>query len=160
MRFNAPEEPEENKIKKKWKMGEKIKNFLFSKKILIVILFLALAAASPFAADKIKGKFFGGNAAGGGDVSGYDAVFLDNGQVYFGKMISKSDSEIVLSNVYYLQANDGGATTPSGRFTLIKLGQELHGPTDEMMINMQHVVFYEKLRKDSKVVESIKQNKN
>jgi hypothetical protein len=38
---------------------------------------------------------------------------------------------------------------------LVKLGNELHGPTDELYINPNQVVFYEFLRDDSKVVESI-----
>ena len=91
---------------------------------------------------------------------GYYAVFLDNNQVYFGNMVSKSKEELILTNVYYLQVSAGASEAvpqlSDPRFTLIKLGQELHGPTDELMINREHVVFYEKLREDSKVVESIK----
>ncbi len=81
------------------------------------------------------------------------AVFLDNNQVYFGKIVSQSEHELVLKNVYYLAAN---SATTADHFKLVKLGDELHGPTDNMMVNMSHVVFYEKLRPDSKVVESIK----
>jgi len=93
-------------------------------------------------------------------VSEYYAVFLDNDQVYFGKMISKSKEEMTLSNVYYLQANTAtNAELNDQRFTLIKLGQELHGPTEEMKINVEHVVFYEQLREDSKVVGSIRDQK-
>jgi hypothetical protein len=91
----------------------------------------------------------------------YYAVFLDNDQVYFGKIVSKSNEEITLTSVYYIQAASASPSPKSSdpnnqRFTLIKLGTELHDPTEEMMINMEHVVFYEKLRENSKVVESIK----
>jgi len=95
----------------------------------------------------------------------YSAVFLTNGQVYFGKMTKNSDSEIVLNNVYYIQLSDGmtkeeaAAAINQTRFNLIKLGNELHGPTDELFINRSQVVFYEYLRDDSKVVESIKNYK-
>jgi len=87
--------------------------------------------------------------------SEYFAVFLDNEQVYFGKMISKSREEMVLRGVYYLQANT--AANANQKFSLVKLGQELHGPTDEMTLNMEHVIFYEQLREDSEVVGSIRE---
>lgn len=94
----------------------------------------------------------------------YSAVFLSNGQVYFGKMIENNRSEIVLNNVYYIQLNDKGGqeastTLNQPSFNLVKLGNELHGPTDELFINRDQVVFYENLRDDSKVVESIKNYK-
>ena len=93
-----------------------------------------------------------GNMLRPAGASDYYAVFLDNNQTYFGKITSKSKDKMVLSGVYYLQAN----TDPNiERFNLIRLGQELHGPTSEMIINMNHVIFYEHLRDDSKLVQSI-----
>ena len=92
--------------------------------------------------------------------SSYYAVFLVNGQVYFGIPVSKNKDEFILTGVYYLQVS--GADTPltqqqsSGqKFALVKLGQELHGPTDQLVINLDNMLFYEQLRKDSKVVQSI-----
>lgn len=95
----------------------------------------------------------------------YSAVFLTNGQVYFGKMTENNKLEIVLNNVYYIQISEKATpenpanTLNQTSFNLIKLGNELHGPTDELFINRSQVVFYEKLRDDSKVVESIKNYK-
>lgn len=95
----------------------------------------------------------------------YSAVFISNGQVYFGKIVSKSDSELVLTNVYYLQLSDSsGAQSQQSqlsepKFTLIKLGNEIHGPTDELYVNTSQILFYENLRDDSKVVQSIKNYK-
>lgn len=97
----------------------------------------------------------------------YSAVFLSNGQVYFGKMVRHTGDEIILNDVYYLQVSQGNMeggintvqetlTEPS--FSLVKLGQELHGPTDELFINTYHVLFYETLRDDSNVVQSIEDN--
>lgn len=96
------------------------------------------------------------------NINAYTAVFLSNGQVYFGKIAENTENEIVLSNVYYLQVNNSGqiesGTSGSG-FNLIKMGNEIHGPTDKIFINKSQVVFYEYLREDSKVVESIKNYK-
>ncbi len=85
--------------------------------------------------------------------SDYYAFFLTNGQVYFGKLIKNTSEEMAIANVYYIQAKD--PTQGESTFKLIKLGNELHGPTDMMYINRAQVIFYEQLRKDSKVVESI-----
>jgi len=38
---------------------------------------------------------------------------------------------------------------------LIKLGKELHGPKDQMVLNRDHILFIEELSSDSKVVKSI-----
>lgn len=95
----------------------------------------------------------------------YAAVFLVNGQVYFGKFYKKSEDELVMKEVYYLQnANNGLSSSTSGElpktgFTLVKLGQELHGPEDFMYINKSQVLFYEYLRADSQLVQTIQNYK-
>ncbi len=93
----------------------------------------------------------------------YSAVFLSNGQVYFGKIKENNSKEIILDNVFYLQSNNqsavSGQSIQGSQFTLVKLGNELHGPTDELFINKQNVLFYEYLRSDSQVVQSIKNYK-
>lgn len=92
----------------------------------------------------------------------FSAVFLTNGQVYFGKIVKNNDLEIVLNNVFYIQINENTTkeeianNIKHAKFNLVKLGDEMHGPTDELFINRSQVVFYEYLRDDSKVVESIK----
>ncbi len=106
----------------------------------------------------------------GGSVQGvsddWQAVFLDNGQVYFGQIKSVSDRELVLTNIYYLQViNKPLQMTADGtedatqqtqqELTLVKLGNELHGPTDEMVINRDRVLLTEKLKADSPVVKGI-----
>jgi hypothetical protein len=97
--------------------------------------------------------------------SSYQAVFLDNGQVYFGKLSSRRSSELVLSDVYYLQFKDESSDfnqqvdSQNPDLTLIKLGNELHGPSDVMKINRDHVMFVEELAEGSKVVSAIKDHK-
>ncbi|HPN15423.1 MAG TPA: hypothetical protein PLF71_04940 [bacterium] len=90
---------------------------------------------------------------------GRQAVFLTNGQVYFGVVQSKDSGQIVLSDIYYLQsdraANNAANLESQQDIKLIKLGNELHGPEDRMEINRQHVLFIEDLKSDSKVVKAI-----
>lgn len=92
----------------------------------------------------------------------WQAVFLSNGQVYFGKASSLNDKIVTLKNIYYLQVTqalqaDGtqAATQQQGELSLVKLGNELHGPSDEMKINRDHILFIENLKNDGKVVKAI-----
>lgn len=100
----------------------------------------------------------------------YQAVFLTNGQVYFGKLSHRNGSYVQLTNIYYLQLRDPlqsqqngdqaqPATTTQNKqsdLTLVKLGKELHGPADIMQINRDQILFIEELTNDSKVVAAIK----
>jgi hypothetical protein len=92
--------------------------------------------------------------------SGYQAVFMSTGQVYFGHIERDSRDEIMLTNVYYFQNNDTivGKTKPPGDFTLVKLGNEVHEPENYMRINREHVLFIEQLKYGSAVVEAIEEN--
>ena len=124
------------------------------KPILFVLILVAVIVLGFYAKNLIsKGDNLDANA------SPYSAVFLTNGQVYFGRVVGKDNSEFVLSEVFYLQISGDAAaqaqlTEP--KFSLVKLGNELHGPTDKLYINTSQVLFYENLREDSKVVQSIK----
>jgi hypothetical protein len=97
------------------------------------------------------------------NVSDFSAVFLTNGQVYFGKVYSDANAEVDLREIYYLQVSqqdlqNGTKTatpTPSPDISLVKLGNELHGPNDRMRINRDQVLFIESLKNDSQVVKAI-----
>lgn len=91
---------------------------------------------------------------------GWQAVFLTNGQVYFGNVTSITPDTVVLEKIYYLQTSgplQAGGVPEAQDLALVKLGAELHGPTDAMRINRQHVLFIENLKTDSKVVKAIEQ---
>ncbi len=107
--------------------------------------------------------YFGGVSSVDTDqtvVSGqYQAVFVDNGQVYFGELSTDNEDFYVLTDVFYLQS--GGVTIDkTSNLALVKLGNEAHGPTDRMMINVEHILFIEDMKGDSKVVEAINQYKS
>lgn len=96
----------------------------------------------------------------------YQAVFLSNGQVYFGKLSDVNDTYVTLKNIYYLQVVQqqqqqlqGQQALQAGQspqVSLVKLGNELHGPVDVMRINRNQILFYEDLKQDSQVVTAIK----
>ena len=127
--------------------------------IVIIIILVALCALIAVKIqDKVNSQDTTSIVPGDANASDYYAVFLDNNQVYFGKISSMDKEELVLTDVFYLQADqntDLAGGNNNQNFALVKLGQELHGPTNEMYINMEHVVFYEQMKKDSTVVQSI-----
>lgn len=96
----------------------------------------------------------------GGTSSDYQAVFLSNNQVYFGKLSKSNDDYVLLTDIFYLQVGQPlQPSQPNPNVSLIKLGSELHGPIDQMKINRDHILFIENLRADSQVVQGIEKFK-
>ncbi len=82
----------------------------------------------------------------------WQAVFLENGQVYFGRMHDTGGDYVSLSNVYYLkEASD----LSQSNLNLVKLGGELHGPEDTINIRKESIAFWENMKDTSRVVQSI-----
>lgn len=113
-----------------------------------------------------KGTLPGGRKEGEKEKrSEWQAVFLTNGQVYFGKLSGESNRLVTLREVYYLQLaqapqpEEQKSQTPPPQISLVKLGQELHGPVDEMRINRDHILFIEDMKNSAKVVEAIERYK-
>lgn len=132
-----------------------------SKQITLALLYIVLAAVVVFAVVSTRG--FGLlNKTTSSNRSGWQAVFLSNGQVYFGHLKSQDDQFTTLTDIYYLQVEqqqnlqpDTSNNQQQPKLTLIKLGNELHGPQDQMQINRDHILFVEDMKADSKVVTAI-----
>lgn len=109
--------------------------------------------------------FTGGGALGAVKRNQYQAVFLTNGQVYFGKIKGISGDVVTLGDIYYLQQQsnvqnqDSETKTPQNQLSLAKLGNELHGPDDTMYIERSQVLFWENIKDESEVVKTIQQEK-
>ena len=99
------------------------------------------------------------------DTGGYQAVFLSNGQVYFGKLADLNNKYVTITDIYYLQVQSNGTNanlqgskddgSSDSQVSLAKLGSELHGPKDKMYIASDQMLFWENLKSDSKVVQAI-----
>lgn len=131
--------------------------------VVLAVVVIVLVVFGVLFRDKWMGK--GGAMTKSGD---YQAVFLTNGQVYFGKMSEGGKGYLKLNDIFYLQVNQpqiqGSQETQQQaqaqpQLQLVKLGNELHGPEDEMYINRDQVLFYEDMKADAKVVEAIKEYK-
>lgn len=128
----------------------------------VIVAIIALAA--------IAGWLWTRPGVGDGiDAGKYQAVFFTNGQVYFGKLQAFNDDYMKLTDIYYLQTQTAGASdaknpqktsNDQNDVQLIKLGDEIHGPEDEMLIAKDQMLFYENLKPGGKVAESIKKHKN
>ncbi len=119
----------------------------------IAILILAVTY-SIFTGDPVSQKKYV-------DGTKMQAVFLNGGQVYFGKIGTLNDRFMRVNDIYYLRVNqtvqpDGSAASGSNQdISLVKLGCELHGPQDSMVINQDQVIFWENLKDDGQVAKAV-----
>lgn len=108
-----------------------------------------------------------------GDLGGDDvkAVFLTDGQVYFGEIEAANKDFLLIKNPYYLTQNtvlqepleEGQEAQPRTSTSLTELGGEglqLHEPEKEMYVRWEMVKYIENLQDDSRVVELIEANEN
>jgi hypothetical protein len=88
----------------------------------------------------------------------YQAVFLSNGQVYFGRLHGYYGSKPFMTDVHYFQANSQTVTKDSisSNQLLVKLGDEVHAPEGKLILNKDAILFVENLSEKSKVTEAIK----
>lgn len=121
---------------------------LFSATIVVVGLIAFLVMGGPNSESKFVGK------------DDFQAVFLNNGQVYFGHVKDLNDKFVRIQNIYYLRQTqspqpDQNANNNSNNLSLVKLGCEVHAPTDEMLVNRDQVSFWENLKSDGQVAKAI-----
>jgi hypothetical protein len=87
------------------------------------------------------------------------AVFLQTGQVYFGKIDKINDKYIDMSGIYYLQTSSSSSTSTTSsdntNVSLVKLGCELHAPQDRMIITRDQVTFWENLQDSGQVAKAV-----
>ena len=127
---------------------------------LVVLLIITSIAATVWLANRLLTTAATGNAIKGKQ---YQALFLTNGQVYFGHLKHVDSSYVQLKDIYYLQVQQqvqpGQQQQNSNQqpnVSLAKLGSELHGPEDVMYVSRDQVLFWENLKSDGKVTQAIK----
>lgn len=92
----------------------------------------------------------------------YQAIFLNNGQVFFGKLKNTTGEYLVLENAYYTKKQDIPADATAeqkaaveNNVSLVKVGKEVYGPESTMSIRASQVLFWQNLKSDSKVATAI-----
>jgi hypothetical protein len=171
--FIDDEEQEETvkhkKKRTKKRKGPKIFLTIVFVVILALVILLVVSKVTDYNIFNLpKGDYVAKENVKAGD---WQAVFLSNGQVYFGKLKNVNSAYPVLEDIYYLQVQEvpiqpaepaGGqaGVQPAQQTTqqtiLVKFGTEIHKPMDKMFLNRDHILFYEDLAEDSDVINSIK----
>lgn len=97
------------------------------------------------------------------DGSKYQAVFLVDRSVYFGKLSSVDGDYVTLRDVYQVQSQGNVANpspSPQPQLTLSRLDQNnLTKPEQEMTIAKTSILFWENMQDDAEVVKKINELK-
>ncbi len=91
------------------------------------------------------------------------AIFLDNNQVYFAKVIKQDSFSLYLDDVYYIETQqqvvpateEGGEDQVINVPSIVKRGSELHKPQGYLKINRSKVISIEEIGQDSEVMKEI-----
>lgn len=85
----------------------------------------------------------------------FQAVLLDNGQVYYGKITGLGTEFPKMTDMYYV-VNTEDPKTKQVHHVLVKRGKELHAPT-EAFFEARHILMIEDVGPNSEVAALIKQ---
>jgi len=88
----------------------------------------------------------------------YQAVLLDDNQVFYGKLSPLDGVHLLLTDVYYVKTGTDPQTKET-KSVLVRRGKELHAP-DKMYLNERHIVLVEPVTQASQVAKLIEQSKN
>ena len=89
--------------------------------------------------------------------STYQAVVLDNGQVFIGKLEQSGSAYPLLREVFYIQRLTDG-DKKEVKNVLLKRGNEWHKP-DYMRLNARHIVMIEPVAPESRMAKLIQEAK-
>ena len=124
-------------------MFNKMSNLISVKFLLLVVIVLLVGTLGFFGWQKFSAE------------APYYAVFLQTGDLYFGQL-SKSlipGSNITLKNTHMLINDQNDKQNP---FKLQKFSDAFWGPSENISLSRDKVVWINKLKSDSQVVASIK----
>jgi hypothetical protein len=81
----------------------------------------------------------------------YQAVFLANGQTYFGHYLDRLGPYVKVENAFYITQQPTADETQTPESRPIRRGNELHRPLPFVLIPKTSILFVEDLRADSQV---------
>lgn len=102
--------------------------------------------------------------------SGWYAVKLVDGEIFYGQISDVRADPVVIANVYYnydqtkpnAEAKDSGQAAEaaglaalSGNLRLVKRGKETHGPDGSLNVVRAQILYMEPLKSDSKVLRAM-----
>ena len=89
----------------------------------------------------------------------YQAVFLANGQTYFGRYYDRLGAYAKIEDVYYLQQVQGSDPNAAPDTKILRRGLELHEPTSRMLIPKSAILFVEDLTDASPIAQFMQRDR-
>lgn len=84
----------------------------------------------------------------------YQAVFLANGQTYFGRYYDRIGPYVKIVDPFYIQQlSEPGDPSAAPQSRVVRRGGELHGPLGQMLIPRTSLLFVEDLAPDSPIAQ-------
>jgi len=83
----------------------------------------------------------------------YQAVFLTNGQTYFGRYYDRIGAYAKIEDVYYLQQVKSSDPNAPADTRILRRGRELHEPASRMLIPKSAILFVEDLTEASPIAQ-------
>ena len=88
----------------------------------------------------------------------YQAVFLTNGQTYFGRYYDRIGAYAKIEDVYYLQQVTSSDPNASADTRLLRRGHELHEPASRMLVPKTAILFVEDLTDSSLIAQFMRRD--
>ena len=144
-------EMEENKLRHATKSGRIPKIIFMILIFLVVVAFITVSLWQDGTFRNISQSFRFKNS--------YQAVFLNNGQLYFGKITEITNEYIIMEKPHFLQlaqeSEDLEVQEVQPEMKLISIKDEFHKPKDFVLIEKSAVIFIEELRDVSQIADAI-----
>jgi hypothetical protein len=123
------------------------------RRIALAVILAALIAVIAFLAVSLAQE----RSSVGGFVNDdrFQAVFLEDGRVFFGKLVSSKGDYYEMRDAYYVQQVPGKKEKDQPTQEAVARTADLHGPDGRMLIPKDAVLFIENLRRDSQLAETI-----
>lgn len=138
----------------------KISHYLF---MMLLAGAVALTACGKAATEKDSTK---SATAPAGNEPPYYAVALTSGSIFFAHLKGQDDKYLYLTDIFYLQRTPAPPPDPKKKnqpqgpgIVLVPQKEDVYGPKDELVVNRMHVIYYQELVSDSKVIEGIHRTK-
>jgi hypothetical protein len=116
--------------------------------VLLIVGAVALLAVLYFGRDVVARP---PAAAAHIDRAAYQAIVLNVGQTYYGKLTVADEETYLLTDVYYFLPAETGQPN-----RLVKRGGEFFGPREPMVILARQVLWFENVRDDSELAAAIR----
>jgi hypothetical protein len=83
----------------------------------------------------------------------YQAVFLSNGQTYFGHYVDRLGPYAKIENAFYIQQTPAPNENEAPTSKIVRRGNEFHNPEPFVLLPKTAILFVEDLRADSSVAQ-------